>query len=113
MEKQRNINSYFEGVLENINIILNNNFYSENDKKTLEYVKIEIDKWYKIYKQKNTLIGIEPNELKNIGLEITDFFDKYIITESLKENYAEKLLYDFGYLEKIWKIEMLGGKEIG
>jgi len=113
MEKKRDINSYFKGVLENINVILNSEFYNENDKKNLEYVKIEIEKWYKIYKQKNTLIGIEPNELKNIGLEVTDFFDKYMITESVKENYAERLLYDFGHLEKDWKSEMLGGKKNG
>lgn len=53
--------------------------------------------------------GIEPKELESIGLEITDFFDKYVVTESVKENYAERLLYDFGHLEMKWKTELLGG----
>ena len=113
MEKQRNINLYFQGVLENINIILNNNFYKEEDKLILKYVKLEIEKWYEIYKEENTLKGIAPEELKNIGFEITDFFDKYMIIESVKENYAERLLYDFGQLEKDWKVEMLVEKKNG
>ena len=113
MEKQRDINSYFQGVLENINIILDNNFYSDDDKKSLESVKLKIENWYAVYKEKNTLNGIEPKELENIGFEITDFFDKYVITESVKENYAERLSYDFGHLEKDWKIEMLEGKKNG
>ena len=43
-----------------------------------------------------------------MDLDITDFFDKYIATDNVKENYAERLLHDFGYLEKEWKKEMLG-----
>ena len=113
MEKQRDINSYFEGILENINIILDNSFYSNDDKKNLEYVKLEVETWYISYKEKNTLKCIQPNKLKNIGIEITDFFDKYVMTEPVKENYAERLSYDFGYLEKNWKVEMLGGKKNG
>lgn len=34
----KNIKSYFEGVLENITIILNNDFYKNKDKNGLEYV---------------------------------------------------------------------------
>ena len=46
-----------------------------------------------------------------MDLEITDFFDKYIKIESVKENYSERLLYNFSHLEKEWKSEMLGGKK--
>ena len=108
MKEKRDIKSYFDGVLENINIILENDFYT--DKKNLKDVKILIEKWYKSYKEKKTLRGINPKELENIGFEITDFFDRYLTIESVKENYAERLLYDFGHLEKDWKEEMLGVK---
>lgn len=67
---------------------------------------------YKTYKEKNTLKEIEPKELEYIGFEITNFFDRYLKTESVKENYAERLLYDFGNLEMIWKDEMLEGKKL-
>ena len=62
--------------------------------------------------KKNTLKDIEPKELEYISLEITDFFDKYLPSESVKENYAERLSYDFGQLEKYWKEEIVGGKEM-
>ncbi len=109
-EKPRDAKSYFDGVLENINIILCNNFYKNEDKENLKFVKAKIENWYKIYKKENTLKSIDFKELENLELEITDFFDKYVATESVKENYAERLLYDFGCLEMIWKDEMLGGK---
>ena len=50
---------------------------------------------------------INSNELKNIDLEITDFFAKYVETEPIEENYAERLSYDFSELESYWKEEML------
>ena len=105
---QRNIKSHIDGVLENIMIILNSNFYKNEDKNGLEDVYVKMKKWYEFYKEKNSLKGIEPYDLKNMDFDITDFFDKYIATENVKENYAERLLHDFGYLEKEWKKEMLG-----
>lgn len=113
IKKSRNIDSYFKGVIENIEIILDNNFYKVEDKENLKFVKSKIENWYKNYQAKNTLKCIEPKELENIELEITDFFDKYIATESVQENYAERLLYDFGYLEHDWKNEMLGYDQNG
>jgi len=110
MNSDRDIKSYFDGVLENIDIILDNSFYKDKDKESLIFVKTKIEHWYKTYKEKNTLTGILPKELEIIGFEITDFFDHYIATESVKENYAERLLYDFGHLEKDWKNEMLNRK---
>ena len=71
--------------------------------------QLKIKDWYKIYMEKNTLKGIEPDELKKIDLEITDFFDKYVASDSVKESHAERLLFDLGQLETKWKDEMLGG----
>ena len=107
----RNTISFFKGVLENIDIILNSNFYADEDKINFNKLKEKIESWYTAYKKTNTLKDIEAKDLENIDLEITDFFDKYIIKEPVKENYAERLLYDFGHLEKNWKQELLGGNK--
>jgi len=113
MGEKRSIDSYFKGLLEDINIILNDEFYNNVDKENFKYVKENIEKWYNDYKRNNTLKVIEPRKLEEIGLEITDFFDKYVVTESVKENYAERLSYDFGKLELYWKSEMLGDEKNG
>ena len=105
----RNIKSYFEGVIENIDIILTNDFYE--NKNELSNVKKEIMNWYDKYNKSSSLKNIEPEKLKEIDLEITDFFAQYVATESVKENYAERLSYDFSILEQKWKEEMLGGNE--
>ena len=110
MDKKRDIKSYFDGVLENIDIMLKNDFYKETDKIILKKIRSKIAKWYKIFKEKQTLIGISPQKLEYMDIEITDFFDKYFKIEPIKENYSERLLYDFGILEKRWKDEMLGEK---
>lgn len=110
MKNEKDIKSYFNDILKNIDIILENSFYKENDKENLKNIKNLINKWYKSYLDSNKLIEIEPKKLEYIDLEITDFFAKYIETESAKENYAERLLYDFGRLEHLWKDEMLGKK---
>lgn len=104
----RDIKSYFEEVIENIDIILKENFYENKD--DLYNVKKEIVKWYDNYKTDNPLKHIEPEKLKELDIEITDFFAQYVATESVKQNYAERLSYDFSKLEKYWKDEMLGGK---
>ena len=111
MKEQRDIKSYFDGVLENIVIILKSDFYKEKDKKVFNEIKVKIENWYKSYIEENTLKNIEPKELEYIGLEITDFFDKYISSESVQKNYAERLSYDFGHLEICWKEEMIEGKK--
>lgn len=108
-KKIKDTELYFESVLENINIILSNSFYKNEDKENLKLVKSKLENWYKIYKEENTLKSIGSKELENIELEITDFFDKYVAVESVKENYAERLSYDFGCLEIRWKKEMLEG----
>ena len=104
---KRDIISYFEGVLENIDIISKNSYYKDDDKQNIISARKIIENWYNNYKKTDSLIGIDVNDLKNVGLETTDFFDKYYETESLTENYSERLLYDFGKLEIFWKEEML------
>ncbi len=103
---ERDVNSYFDGIISNIDTILNNDFYK--NKKQLNIVKTEIIKWYDSYKEYKTLKKISPKTLEDLDLEITDFFAQYIETESVEENYAERLLYDFDELERYWKAEMLG-----
>ena len=46
----RNIKSYFEGVIENIDIILTNDFYE--NKNELSNVKKEIMNWYDKYNKR-------------------------------------------------------------
>lgn len=103
----RNIDSYFKGVIENIDIILNNDFYKKEDKHELISVKNKIVSWQENYKTKKSLIGIDPKDLEYIDLEITDIFDKYMIAESYYENYTERLSFDISQLESAWKEEML------
>lgn len=107
MEHKRDISSYFEGVLANINVILNNSFYKDIDKENLIYIETEVEKWYETYKKRKSLKEIEVKILDDISLEIAGFFDKYVALEPVKENYAERLSYDFGHLEICWKKEML------
>ena len=45
---ERDIESYFDGVLENIDIILDNGFYKDEDKEGLKYVKLKIKDWYNL-----------------------------------------------------------------
>ena len=52
MKEQRDIKSYFDGVLENISIILTNDFYKEKDKKVFSEIKVKIENWYKCYIEK-------------------------------------------------------------
>lgn len=111
MEKDRDIKSYFDGVLENIDIILQDRFYKLENKDTIKEIKNKINNWYNIYKTKKTLKFIEPKELEYIQLEITDLFDEYYIDEDIDKNYTERLLYDFSHLAHYWKDEMLGGKK--
>lgn len=113
VNESRNTISFFKGVLENIEIILNSNFYADEDKINFNKLKEKIKSWYTTYKETNTLKDIDAKDLENVDLEITDFFDKYIIKEPVKENYAERLLYDFGHLEENWKQEILGENEDG
>ena len=101
------INMFFVRIMDNIDIILNNDFYK--NKGNLDKVKEKIQNWYDNFKENNTLKSISAKDLEFVDLEITDLFDEYITLESVSENYIERLLYDFGHLEKLWKNEMLGG----
>ena len=111
MENKRNIKSYFEGILNNIDIILKDDFYEE--KENLINVQEIIEKWYSEYLQSKSLKNIDYKKLEYMKIEITDFFDKYFISEPLNKNYSERLSYDYSHLEHYWKDEMLGGMKNG
>ena len=107
----KDINSYFDNVLENLDIILKNKFYNLENRGTIKEIKQKIINWYDSYKDKKTLKYISPKDLEYIALEITDLFDKFYEKEDIDKNYTERLLYDFSHLEHYWKDEMLGGKK--
>ena len=111
MDKERDTKSYFDGIIENIDIILTNDFYKLENRDTIKEIKQKITNWYDSYKTKRTLKYIEPKELEYIALEITDLFDKFYEKEDIDKNYTERLLYDFSHLEHYWKDEMLGKKK--
>ena len=109
MEKERDVKSYFDGVLENLDVILQSDFYKLENRDTIKDIRNKINNWYHTYQDKNSLKDIEPKELEYLALEITILFDKFYIDEEIDKNYTERLLYDFSHLEHYWKDEMLGG----
>ena len=105
------VKKYFDSIIENIDTILESSFYEK--KEPLLWVKEVINSWHEDYEKNNTLTNISTEDLKKLDLEITDYFAKYVETEPNNENYCERLSYDFGELEELWKAEMLkgGGKK--
>ena len=103
---KNNLNMLFIQTIDCIDTIINNKFY--NDKDTIKEIKKIINNWYKSFQETNNLKGIETEELEYLDTEITELFDKYISSESIKENYIERLSYNFGLLEKEWQSQMLG-----
>lgn len=108
MKNYDEINDFFTETLLNMDIILNNAFYK--NKGNLKEARIKTQNWFDSFKNNKSLKGIDPKDLEFIGFEIYDLMDEYIATESVKENYLERLDYDFGHLKRYWKDEMLGGK---
>ena len=102
------IDSLFLKILSDIELIMKDDFYIE--KSSLLKIKVIIKKWYDEFKIEKSLKTIDVKNLEFISLEITDLFDIYFKTESVTNNFVERLLYDFSILEKVWKDEMLGGK---
>ena len=78
MERQRNVNSYFVGVLENIDLILKNDFYKNDDKLVLKKVKIKVKKWHKSYIETETLTKIKPEVIKYIDNSLSKFLNMLI-----------------------------------
>ena len=98
----------FKNILDTINLILQDDFYTQ--KESLTDIKIKVLNWYDDYKQNSTLKNISVVELEYVDFEIIDLFDNYIVIESVKQNYVERLSYYFSILKKEWKNEMLGEK---
>lgn len=87
----RDINSHFISILENIDKIENDKFYE--NKQNIISIKQTIKDWFDYYKNNNSLKNIVPELLTKIDLIITDYFDIYITIEPIKNNYVERLLF--------------------
>lgn len=107
-QENSDIGKLFINILNDINLIEKSEFYKKDD--SFRKIKEIIEQWYDNYKINNELTSITVKDLEYLDLEITSFFDQYIESESAKENYSERLYYDFCNLEKIWKNKMLGEK---
>lgn len=107
MEKKE-ISILFTNLLNTIDLILNSEFYT--DKCDLIEVKVKIEEWYRNYKNSSSLKSINYKDLEFMDSDIMELFDEYIKTESVSNNYVERLSYDFNILLKKWKEEMIGGK---
>ena len=99
-----NIGELFINILDDINLIEKSKFYKKDD--SFRKIKKIIKQWYGNYKLNKILTSITLKDLEYLDLEITSFFDKYIEYESIKENYSERLYYDFCGLEKIWQKDL-------
>lgn len=97
----------FLKIFDDIDNIMNDNFYHEKD--SLIKIKQIIQNWYNEFTNKKTLKKINLEELKFVDSEVTDLFDAYVQTESTKNNFTERLYFNFSILKKSWKDEMLGG----
>jgi len=100
------IDELFNDILESINEIIVSDVYTTKD--SIPEIKEIIEAWYKEYNTKKTLKTITVTNLEFINEKIIDFFDKYIMIESTKENYAERLSFYWSILLHKWKDEMLG-----
>ena len=105
--KSKEINDLFQGIINTIDLVFSNDFYTETN--SLVNVKKIIGKWYQDFKKYNRLTTIKVKDLEFVDLEITNFFDIYITNEPMSHNYTEILSHSISVLEKYWKDEMLNG----
>lgn len=103
-QENSDISKLFINILNDINLIEKSKFYKKDD--SFRKIKEIIKQWYDTYKANEELTSITAKDLKYLDLEITSFFDQYIESESTKENYSERLYYDFCRIEKIWKNDL-------
>ena len=104
------ITSLFTELIESLDYMLDNDFYIEKD--LIMQIKEKVQSWFDDFKITKKLSNIKIDDIKFLDIEIIDLQDKYIMIESVLENYVERASYNFGILEKAWKDEMLGGKKI-
>lgn len=99
------IDELFLTIIKTVDLMLGSDFYTE--KQAILGIKENIENWYANFKVKDSLLGISVENLKNLDLEITEIFSKYIKTESTIINYSEVLSYYFNRLKRCWKDEFL------
>lgn len=104
VQENSDIGKLFINIINDINLIEKSKFYKKDD--SFRKIKEIIEQWYDNYKINNELTSIMLKDLEYLDLEITSFFDQYIESESTKENYSERLYYDFCNLEKKWKNDL-------
>ena len=107
---QKEINDLFQGIINTIDLVFLNDFYTETN--SLVDVRKIIKKWYDDFKKYNTLTNIKAKDLEFVDLEITNFFDIYITNEPMSHNYTEILSHSISVLEKYWKDEINSGIEL-
>ena len=103
---QEEINTLFIALIKDIDAMIEKDFYKE--KQIIKEIKEKVQDWFNDFKISKTLNNITLENIKFIDEEITELIDKYIMIEPVEENHVERLSYDFGILERIWKDEMLG-----
>ena len=87
-QENSDISKLFINILNDINLIEKSKFYKKDD--SFSKIKEIIKQWYDNYKLNKILTSITVKDLEYLDLEITSFFDKYIESESIKENYSDK-----------------------
>ena len=75
---QKEINDLFQGIINTIDLVFLNDFYTETN--SLVDVRKIIKKWYDDFKKYNTLTNIKAKDLEFVDLEITNFFDNFSFT---------------------------------
>lgn len=99
------IDELFLTIIKIVDLMLGSDFYTE--KQAILEIKRNIENWYANFKVKDSLLSISVENLKNLDLEITEIFSKYIEIESAIKNYSEVLSYYFNKLKRYWKDELL------
>ena len=110
MNNQKEICTFFKNILDDIDNIMNNNFYE--NKYNMDLVKEKVEVWYSNFEKEKVLKNIKLEDLEYIQNNIDEIFDEYISSESVKENYVERLSYDFSNLKHLWKDEISGSGTI-
>lgn len=104
----KDITELFNNIIDDINNIIENDFY--DDKGEMSKVREIILVWFDDFKKRGTLKNISRDDLIFADLEISTIFGMYISSESVSDNFCERLTFDFGMLKRYWKDEVVGGK---
>ena len=102
------ITELFNNIIDDIENIIENDFYG--DKGEIRKVRGIILAWFDDFNKNGTLKNISRDDLVFVDLEISTIFGMYISSESVSDNFCERLSFDFSLLKKYWKDEIVGGR---